>query len=338
MNARGQLERLTRVSSPMSGAKWLSRDDVGHGLEQLQTRWRTVSRVGIGAIAVALAMCGVAGCGGDRRPHSVESAGADLRSAADIADHLSTGGRYPFSTSLANELHASDPSTVYEPLVFPAQIPSGSAIGVYATASTVWLSKRGPAGLVIELRRVSRGAAKGTYGPAAITPSAIVNGDFATPVSETWSIQAAGIAQVRRDSHVFAKTSASLRVDGTGRPGRRPTIVYQIPPGLASRAAGSVYTVDLLARSRRLSRPLSVETKIEYGDGSYDFFLARPQGGKGSQAGIPAGSSDGWIPLESRAVARKRVTRLIFYAVDTGLAPLRGSAWIDDVTLGIAKP
>jgi hypothetical protein len=168
-------------------------------------------------------------------------------------------------------------------------------------------------------------------------PSGLADGDFATPVNEMWTIQVGPIARVARDSKVSANTPASLRVDGTGRRGRVPTIVYQTIQPLPSRSAGTVYTVDLVARSQNLSRPLLMETKLVYKDGSYDFFLAMSQGPQGAAGGIRAGSSRGWIPLESRAFARKRVAGLTIYAVDTGVIPLRGSAWIDDVTLTVAR-
>jgi hypothetical protein len=113
--------------------------------------------------------------------------------------------------------------------------------------------------------------------------------------------------------------------------------VYQVVRDLSSRRKGTAYTIDLVVRSHGLSRSVSVETKLDYRDGSYEFFVARPQGPQ-SAAGIPAGSSRGWVPLEGRAVAHKPVTRLTIYAVDTGLIPLRGSAWIDDVTLAVARP
>jgi hypothetical protein len=132
-------------------------------------------------------------------------------------------------------------------------------------------------------------------------------------------------------------TAASLRIDGTGRRGRVPTLVYEVVRPLASRQEGTVYTVDLVARSKGLSRRLSVETRLDYRDGSYEFFVAKPHG-RQSGGGVPAGSSRGWIPLESRAIAHKPVATLTIYAVDTGVILLRGSAWIDDVTLAVTRP
>jgi hypothetical protein len=208
---------------------------------------------------------------------------------------------------------------------------------VYTTASTLWLSTRASGGVVVQLRRVNRGPARGTYGPTAITPSALANGDFSTPTKETWIVQEGAGARIARDSKVSATTAASLRVDGTGRRGQLPTLVYQVVRPLASRAAGTVYTVDLVARSDKLSRPLWAGTKLDYRDGSYDFFVAAPQSARRVGHGVPQGSAGHWLALESRAVARKRVIRLTIYAVDTGVTGLRGTAWIDDVTLTVAK-
>jgi hypothetical protein len=197
----------------------------------------------------------------------------------------------------------------------------------------LWLNKQVPRGLVIQLRRVNRGPARGNYGPTVITPSGLADGDFVTPINETWTIHTGRIARVARDPKVSANTRASLRVDGTGRRDRVPTLVYQAVRPLTSRSAGTVYTVDLVARTHKLSRPLSVETKIDYRDGSYEFFVAAPQSKQGAGGGVPGGSSSHWFALESRAAARKPVIGLTVYAVDTGVTPLRGTAWIDDVTL-----
>jgi hypothetical protein len=201
----------------------------------------------------------------------------------------------------------------------------------------LWLNTRVRGGLVVQLRRVNRGPARGTYGPTAITPSGLADGDFTIPINETWTIQTGQIARIARDPKVAASTPASLRVDGTGRRGRVPTLVSQTIYPLASRAVGTVYTVDLVARSHDLSRRLLVETKLNYHDGSYEFVLAVPQSPEDAPGGIPAGSSRGWIPLESRAIAHEPVTGLMVYAIDTGVIPLRGSAWIDDITLAVSK-
>jgi hypothetical protein len=297
-----------------------------------------MSLVFMGAVTAALVADGIAGCGNEpSRPNSAEAAYTALREAADMADRLATASGYPFPTSLANQMHLRDPARSYEPLHSPAQIASGSSIGVYTTASTLWLNKRAAGGLVVQLRRVNRGPARGTYGPTAVTPSGLANGDFVTPIDETWTIHEGRIARIARDANVSATTPTSLRVDGAGRRDRVSTLAYQIVRPLSSRAAGTVYTVDLVARSRKLSRPLWVGTKLDYRDGSYDFFVAAPQSARGAGRGVPQGSSSHWLALESRAVARKSVVRLTIYAVDTGVTALRGTAWIDDVTLTVAK-
>jgi hypothetical protein len=293
----------------------------------------------IATIAAALVAAATGACGKDgASPDSTEAANEALVRAADVADRLSTGAGYPFPTSLASQLHLRDPETVYEPLSSPAHVPSRAAIGVYTTASTLWLKMRAFGGLVVELRRVNRGPARATYGPAATTPSGLSNGDFVTPIDETWTMHMGRIARVARDRAVAAATPGSLRIDGTGKRDRTPTLVYQSVRPLNSRGAGTVYTVNLVARTRQLSRPLAVEIKLAYQDGSYDFFVATPHGRHGAAIGVPAASSADWFPLESRAVARKRVRELTVYAVDTGVTQLRGTAWIDDVTLAIRTP
>ncbi len=291
----------------------------------------------IGMLVAAFAAFGIAGCGDDAPPsESTEATNAALLRAADTADRLSTGAGYPFPTSLASQLHLRDPETVYEPLSSPADVPSWESIGVYATASTLWLRKRASGGLVAQLRRVNRGSSRGTYGPATTAPSGLANGDFVTPVDETWTIHMSRIARVERDRMVSASTPGSLRIDGTGRRDVDPTLVYQPVQPLASRSVGTVYTINLVARTHELRRPLAVEIKLEYRDGSYEFFVAAPQGRRAAE-GVPAGSRPDWVPLESRAVARKPVRALTIYAVDTGVTALHGTAWIDDVTLTVVE-
>lgn len=292
----------------------------------------------IGTLTGAFMACGVGSCGNDHaHPKPTDSANAALLRAANIADRLSAAGGYPFSTSLANQLHLSDPARPYEALSSPTQVASGASIGVYATASTLWLTRRVQGGLVMQLRRVNRGQARGTYGPTAITPSGLANGDFSTPLNETWRIEGGPVARVARYPQVSRASPASLRVKGTGRRGRSPTLVYQTIEPLPLRAAGTAYTVDLVARTADLSRPLAVEAKLDYRDGSYEFFVAMRRNAQSAGAAIPKGTSSKWVALEIRAVARKRVRRLTVYAVDTGLIPLRGTAWIDDVTLVVTK-
>jgi hypothetical protein len=57
----------------------------------------------------------------------------------------------------------------------------------------------------------------------------------------------------------------------------------------------------------------------------------------GAGSRIPKGSSDVWLALESEAVARRHLSKMTVYAVDTGVIPLRGTAWIDDVTPVLTK-
>jgi hypothetical protein len=289
--------------------------------------------------ATLLVCAAIAGCGGGGKSHPAagQPTKGDLEHAATIAQRFATSAGFPFSGTLANELHLSDLSTPYESLASPGEIPPAGSIGVYATASTLWLTTRGTTGTIVELRRVILGQARGTYGPTTVTPSPVINGDFTTPISDTWTIQKGGIATARRDSSVSNSPPASLRIKGTGSASRVATTVYQTVSQLTSHAKGTTYTIDFLARSDALSRPLLVDAKLVYTDGSYQFFVAMPRSQSGA-AGIPAGSSQGWVPLETQAIARKQVASLVIYAADTGVTRLRGSAWIDDVTLSEAKP
>jgi hypothetical protein len=116
-------------------------------------------------------------------------------------------------------------------------------------------------------------------------------------------------------------------------------LVYQTIEPLASHTVGTVYTVDFVARSDNLSRPLSVETKLDYRDGSYEFFVAiaaeqdgrRRRHNRKARQVIRSRSKSG--QLHGKHVSRIDPLR----GRPTGVIPLRGTAWIDDVALVVTK-
>jgi len=236
---------------------------------------------------------------------------------------------YPFALSLVSSLQTADPKVSYQALDSPVQRPAPHMVGVYSTQHSVWLRTLGHGQTVIELRGVTRGSGVTAYGPYVVSPASAADGNFTSPLSDVWIVHQGSIARVARDTHTYLSPPASLRVAGSGSRGAVPTTVTQPLGGNAIAARGTVYNVTLMVKASRLSRALDVEVKLTYVGGSYQFFEAAAR--KSSSFGIPAGSSRGWIPIELSAVAAKPVRSATLFAVDTGTAPLRGSAWIDNI-------
>jgi hypothetical protein len=100
-------------------------------------------------------------------------------------------------------------------------------------------------------------------------------------------------------------------------------------------ASGSRYLLTFRARTVRLNRPLQTELKLNFAGGGYSFYRGRATGQSpnASGTGIPSGTSAGWIKMVVRATARFPLQSISVFVIDSGLAPLSGTVWIDDVEL-----
>lgn len=296
-----------------------------------------LSKTGWVALLVGAVVCLAAGFGigwvtrsaraHDAGPRSQPVGRTQLLRALALVKRFRFLGGYPFALSLVESLGLSDPGTRFQALSFPAQIPSLGTIGVYSSGDSVWLRARGQAATVFEARAVSKGPGAGDYGPYVVSQLSASDGDFSTPLTDAWTVQHGPIAAARLDSRVYLSSPSSLRVVGTGRPGTVATTVTQQIGG--AMPTGTRYQVALMARTRALSRPVDVELKLSYSDGQYRFFEAQAR--DAAHVGIPRGTSKGWIPLQLTATASHRVTSAVLFAVDTGVVPLRGTAWIDNI-------
>ncbi len=287
------------------------------------------------AVLIATVVGAVLGVSLHRTPRFVGVAPASdgarlIRSLKLIETFSPRGDNYLSPAGLIADLATTDPSTKYQVLVTPDAVPANGAIGIFVSADSLWLRiKRGDR--ITELRRVGVGPDIGTYGPFAISPTTVPDGEFGSPLLGVWTVQTSRFASVHWDTSVHEGSPGSLRIDGTGRTGRVATAVTQ---GLASAApapADTVYRVALVAKAHDLSRPIVFELKLLYTDGTYEIFSATSSNGTPN---LPAGTSKGWLPLQIQAVAHMPVKGVVLFAADTGLIPLRGSAWVDDFTLG----
>jgi hypothetical protein len=252
------------------------------------------------------------------------------RALAILDSFVTTRGFPPTVAAVAN-LRRVDPRTDYQDQASPYAAPLGRGVGVYTLGESVWLRKGASADADEELRQIMLAPARGNYGPAVVGTSTVPDGDFDSPLDQVWTVQAGPIALVSRDPGVYARPPASLRITGTGRAGQPATTVTQVIGG--ARAAGTEYVLRLLAKTRGLSRDLAVELKLSYRNGSYRFFLATSLTAGAVVGGISSGTTRGWVPVTLTAVAAKAVTRATLFVADTGLEPLRGNAWIDQVEL-----
>lgn len=255
-----------------------------------------------------------------------------------VRNQFSHGG-YPFAATLASQLHQRDPGVKFIPVASSGVVPSeAGAITVLTTATTVSLRAKTSDGRLLELKQIARGRDKGTYGPSVLEPgSNLRNAGFSLPLASDWYIEAAPNARIERDPRVGLSPGGSLRLVGTRRTAKRPSIAIQqtVP---RYRGRGTSYALQGVARTRKLSRAVAMELKLTYGDGTHTFAPATTRVAfRGKRSGIPPGSSSTWIPLQAVALARKRVASVEVFAVDTGPKRLSGTVWVDDLRIEVRQ-
>jgi hypothetical protein len=111
-------------------------------------------------------------------------------------------------------------------------------------------------------------------------------------------------------------------------------VLQQDVTALPSYAAGSQYALRFRVRTINLNRRLPTELKLNYAGGGYRFFRGRPLRARTtSGAGIPSGTSAGWIPIVVTATAWFPLQSINAFIIDSGPGPLSGRVWIDDIEL-----
>jgi hypothetical protein len=230
-------------------------------------------------------------------------------------------------------MRLADPRTPYEVLASPSGIPFSGSIGIYATGGSIWVRQTVRGGRET-VRQIASGPAAGIYGPTRERSNIVIDGDFEAPLAPAWTVQASPVARVQRASGGPIGDRNALRVVGTGhRSDGLSTTVTQTVASAAPAPRGTEYLIGLLARASGLSRPVSVELRLDYRDGSYQFFLGTSWQRGVVVDGTPDGTTRGWTPITIRAVAAKAVRSATLFTVDTGSQPLRGTLWLDEVGL-----
>jgi hypothetical protein len=172
----------------------------------------------------------------------------------------------------------------------------------------------------------------------------LVNASFEKRSLTPWEIagkQHASFGVTQRASWE-GQRSAEIRARGQVR---GSVVLGQLVHGAARDARGSRYRLVMRVRTRDLSRGVPTSIKMKYDNGNFDFFPGRAATAASpaparSRAGIPPGTSRGWITITVDAVAKRRIAAMGVYAFDSGPGPLRGTVWIDSAELSRreAKP
>lgn len=302
---------------------------------------RSRKRLLAAGAAAAIGLLGLATTVATSNPPPA-SGGAELEArlsrAAARAATVTRSTRSLTSLALASRLHVADPGMRYEGLADYRSVPdSTAAIGVFVGGrDDLWLWGKAVDGTLRGAHVVLRGPRSGTYLLDGPSRSLLVNGDLEQPFVAPWQVSPSRVAEVASDPALSWASDSSLRIRGRGRRGRQSTFIAQIVKKLPDRSVGATYTMRMQAYTRNLSRPLPAAMKFNYRDGSADFFpvVAGTAGVPGGEdAPIPQDTDKLWQVGTAIARARKPLGSIQVFIVDTGLRRLRGSVWIDGVSL-----
>lgn len=161
------------------------------------------------------------------------------------------------------------------------------------------------------------------------------NGGFERSGLGPWTLRLAPGIAAAIDPQVKFSGRHSLRI--TARTSRiaTPLVLGQDAAALPTYATGSRYVLKFRSRTVGLNRPLQTELKLNYAGGGYSFYRGRAtsQAPNASGTGIPSGTSPEWTTMAVRATARFPLESITVFVIDSGLAPLSGTVWIDDIEL-----
>jgi hypothetical protein len=169
----------------------------------------------------------------------------------------------------------------------------------------------------------------------------LTNSSFEEGTLAPWRVAGKQYATFAATPQLRWEGLGSARVHARGRRVRGSVVLTQVTRQIGVVAPGSRYRLVLRALAQGLNRPVQVELKLIYENGTFDFHLGRAVAGPSglpSGTGIPPGTWRSWIRLEVDAVAKQRVRAIQVYAFDSGPGLLRGTVWIDGVELSSRAP
>ena len=165
----------------------------------------------------------------------------------------------------------------------------------------------------------------------AAAPNLLSDGGFEETDLSAWMVESTDAAEIKLDMTEAVEGKQSLQIRATGSTkGKQTAFASQLLAELPERAKGTKYELTAKTMTAGLSRPLSFSVRLNYRDGSFEFFGGGPAG---VTTGIPNGTDTNWSEVRAIAVARKPVETLTIFAFDVGANDLQGTAWIDDVRL-----
>lgn len=311
----------------------LIREDLGP--REVIRRWRLLGQarprlaIGVTLAAVGIASLALVGLLSARSTATLaRSQGAlssKLRTAARWAGVTRVADVYPTSIALASRLHAHDPGTRYVALAGADETAADpQTIGVFTAGGRLVFRAESSQHNFVTFDSSSLGS-KLKVAPGGLAPlrkELVVNGGFEDGYGE-WQVRGGGIARAALVRSGY-KGGRAVAVSGTGAGGA--SLVFEQAVHVHA-PRGACFSFSVQSRSRRLSRPLLVWASLLHSNGSTDqLILGRRHLGLGPGSG-------GWRRFRVAARATAPVQIAVVFGADSGVVPLTGTAYIDDVSL-----
>ena len=291
----------------------------------------------IAAAAVVAAVALLEGSGGS----PPASASDRLVTASNRIVRAYGDSALPDGTALASQLRVSDPDTEYEALATRTDAPTRpDVVGVFASRREFRVRTVSDGGRTLQIIGVDLGPRYRLVGPVELRRGGLVdNGGFEDGVNAGWDIAPSDGVRASETTRAHSGAYAlQMRYQRSAQP--TSSGVTQIVKRLPERAAGVRYTLRQMVWTENLSRQVVFGFQFLYDDGTSQYVGGSTRGTEpidpeAPPSGIPAGSTRAWKSATASGVAAKQVSAIRVFAIDPGLAPLRGMVRADDVALGV---
>jgi oligosaccharide repeat unit polymerase len=289
--------------------------DHAHGRMRMRPRYALIGAL---IVTASVILATVAVESRANRGNAFATPSSISRLLVDVDESLRRAGQ-PSSAlpteDVAERLHFRDPATEFQALPASYERPLPRTVGVSISANGYWLKARSEAGTLVELyRRIGGGTSRKD-----------LLARRGSNTAQRWLVGRAGntVLKLRREPG-DADVSPRLRIIGTGRKTKRPSFVATVvSDNLPSRGPGSRYALRIHAHTEGLSRPVPVELKFIYGDGTYSFRSAH----------IPAGSMRRKVVIVSNRATKPLHAIQVFVADIVG--SMRGEISISNAVLAV---
>lgn len=162
----------------------------------------------------------------------------------------------------------------------------------------------------------------------------VADGAFERSDFGIWTLRVGPRITAKIDRRVRFSGGGSFRLTARAQRVTTSVVLAQQVAAWPDSAAGSRYVLRFRVRTVGLSRAIQTELKLNYAGGGYVFFRGGPEGAASvKQLGIPAGTSTRWTTMVVKATARFPLQSIDAFVLDSGVGPVVGTLWIDDVHL-----